>query len=149
MSYFSERRASTVPCLSRDSLSPHAVTLLLAGVFCNLTLPGPTPTHHLSANFTTPSPGRSSIAAATTTPAMLACTRRSPSPAVAGRPDTLTAVGRLSKENATRGSPPPPGVLPRPPAESAPFPLPLHYHTAIDLPSLEYHHRDTSLKYHH
>lgn len=81
--------------------------------------------HHLSANLTTPSPGRSSIVAATTTPAMLACTRRSPSPALAGNPDTFTVVGRLSNEKATRGSPPPP---PRPPPEEAgpPLPLPLH-----------------------
>lgn len=55
---------------------------------------------------------------------MLACTRRSPSPALPGNPDTLTVVGRLSSERGTRASPPPP---PRPPADAtaAPLPLPL------------------------
>lgn len=89
---------------------------------------------HLSANLTTPSPGRSSIAAATTTPAMFACTRRSPSPALPGKPHTLTVVGRLSRENATRGSgppaPAPPAPLPPPRPAAAlerptPPPLPL------------------------
>lgn len=80
-------------------------------------------THHLSANLTTPSPGRS-IAAAITTPAMLAWTRRSPSPALSGNPETLTVVGRLSRERATRGSPAP---LPRSltPEKASFFPLPL------------------------
>ena len=85
--------------------------------------------HRLSANLTTPSPGRSSIAAATTTPAIFACTRRSPSPALSGKPHTLTVVGRLSRENTTRGSAPPAPAPPPPrPAvalERPPLPLPL------------------------